>query len=73
MRSATEKKTFIVGDFNLDFPQKDNIEYRYANMFTAMDEKFTDTNLVQIIEFPTWSRIINNVLKESTLDHVLYT
>ena len=25
MKSATEKKTIIVGDFNLDFPQKDNI------------------------------------------------
>ena len=29
-----------------------------------------DENLVQIIEFPTWSRIVNNVLLESTIDHI---
>ena len=29
--------------------------------------------MIQIIEFPTWSRIVNNELKESTLDHIYLT
>ena len=27
-------------------------------------------NLIQIIDFPTWKRIVDNVRKESILDHV---
>ena len=27
----------------------------------------------QVIDFPTWSRIVNKVLKESTLDHAYLT
>ena len=64
------KRTIIVGDFNLDYPQKDNINYRYGNMFQDFNEILSENNLHQIAEFPTWSRIINYVLKESTLDHV---
>ena len=73
MRKATDRKTIIVGDFNLDYPQRENVDYRYANMFTDFDEKFLDINLVQMIDFSTWSRIVNNVLKESTLDHIYLT
>ena len=58
IKKATEGRTILVGDFNLDYPQKDNIDYPYANMFSDFEEKFLDTNLVQIIEFPTWSRIV---------------
>ena len=73
MRRATDGKTIIVGDFNLNYTQKENVDYRYANMFSDFDEKFQDINLVQMINFPTWSRIVNNVLKESTLDHIYLT
>ena len=55
MRRATDGKTIIVGDFNLNYTQKENVDYRYANMFSDFDEKFQDINLVQMINFPTWS------------------
>ena len=29
-----------------------------------------DVNLIQLVDFPTWSRIVNNVLRESILDHI---
>ena len=29
-----------------------------------------DKNLIQLIEFPTWSWIVNDVLIESMLDHI---
>ena len=38
--------------------------------FEALDAKFKPHNLVQIIDFHTWSRNINNVIKSSTIDHV---
>ena len=62
-----------MGDFNLDYSQKDNLNFRYKNMFEDLDAKLSDKNLIQIIDFPTWSRLINNVLKESILDHVYLT
>ena len=40
------------------------------NYFDYFEEVLGDENLVQIIEFPTWSRIVNNVLLESTIDHI---
>ena len=40
--------TFIMGDFYLDYTQKDNLNFRYANMFEDLDEKFSDKNLIQI-------------------------
>ena len=38
--------------------------------FDDFDEMLGDNNLVQIVEFPTWSRIVNNILLESIIDHI---
>ena len=35
-----------------------------------MDSTLDSLNLVQLVNFPTWSRFVRNELKESTLDHV---
>ena len=64
------RKIVIAGDFNLDDTKQNAIEYRYKNLFEIQNASFDELNLIQIIEFPTWQRIINNVLKESVLDHV---
>ena len=64
------RKIIIAGDFNLDDSKRNAIEYRYKNLFEIQNASFDELNLIQIIEFPTWQRIINNVLKESVLDHV---
>ena len=73
IKVAMKKRTIIIGDFNLDYSQKENINYRYANLFNDFEEILTINTLFQIIEFPTWSRIVNNELKESTLDHIYLT
>ena len=39
-------------------------------MFQLQNDYFNELGLIQLIEFPTWQRVINNVLKESTLDHI---
>ena len=35
-----------------------------------MDSTLDSLNLVQLVNFPTWSRFVRNELRESTLDHV---
>ena len=42
-------------------------------MFDDFDSVFDDVNLIQMVEFPSWSRIINNVLRESIFDHIYIT
>ena len=64
------KEVVILGDFNLDSSKKNLTDYRFKNYFDSLDLIIDQFNLSQIIEFPTWQRIINNTLKESTLDHV---
>ena len=58
----------LLGDFNLNFAKKNDINYSHVRYFDDFEEMLGDENLVQIIEFPTWSRIVNNVLLESTID-----
>ena len=73
MKTAVNNKTIIMGDLNLDYSQKDNADYRFSYMFDDFEVALGEFNLIQIIEFPTWSRIVNGVLRESTLDHVYLT
>ena len=40
------------------------------NLFELQNTFFENLNLIQLIHFPTWKRIVNNTLKESTLDHL---
>jgi hypothetical protein len=35
-----------------------------------MDAILADIHLLQLVKFPTWSRTINGINKDSTLDHV---
>ena len=60
----------IMGDFNLDGSKSNATDYRLRDYFDDLQSTFDQHNLIQVINFSTWQRIINNVLKESTLDHV---
>ena len=42
-------------------------------MFNDFEESMSGNTVTQIIDFPTWSRTVNNELKESTLDHIYLT
>ena len=75
IRKAIEKnvKFMILGDFNLDYSHRNDVNYRYENMFNDFDDAFDDINLIQMVEFKTWSRVVNNVLRESIIDHIYVT
>ena len=47
-----------------------NVTHTNKNLFKILNSTFDDLNLIQLVEFPTWQRIINNVKKESIIDHV---
>ena len=59
-----------MGDFNLDYSQIHNLQYRLKNNLEALNLVMSCYNMLQIIKYPTWSRTINGTIKESTLDHI---
>ena len=64
------RKIIIAGDFNLDECKRFDSDYRYKDLFEmqiVLNDKF---DLTQVIDFPTWKRVVNNVIKTSTLDHI---
>ena len=40
------------------------------NFFEDFDDALSNFGLEQLIDFVTWSRLVNNVYKSSVLDHV---
>ena len=70
IKLAYTNSAIIVGDFNLDFAKRHDPNYPRRALFEDFETKLGHFNLVQIINFPTWSRLIGNNLKSSTLDHI---
>ena len=64
------RKIIIAGDFNLDEENRYSTSYRYKNLFNIQNAIFDNHLLIQIVEFHTWQRVINNVIRKSILDHV---
>ena len=52
-----------MGDFNLDEFRHHDVSYRLNNYFESLDSTFDQLKLIQTIDFPTWSRTVNNVKK----------
>ena len=60
----------VVGDFNLNYALNHNITYNHRRLFDTLNAVVMDCGLTQIINFPTWTRNINGIDKESILDHI---
>ena len=60
----------MLGDFNVNDGKKFDPNYAYSNYFNDIDETFSQYGILQLIDFITWSRLVNNVLKSSILDHL---
>jgi exonuclease III len=70
LKQATHSNTLILGDFNLDWSRKGVHVYQFRNYFLDMDNILAESNLVQLVNFNTWCRIINTQVRESLIDHV---
>ena len=63
-------KLIILGDFNLDAKMQFRLDYPHKHIYNYLNDFTSKFNFNQVVDFPTWSRTINNIKKESILDHV---
>ena len=62
--------TLLIGDFNLNYEKVHDDNYAYKNMFVDFEEALGEFNMIQLVKFPTWSRIVGDSFRESILDHI---
>ena len=60
----------VLGDFNLDDSKRNDIHYRNKSYFEILNPIIDQQELIQIVSFPTWHRLVNNVPNYSVLDHI---
>ena len=70
IRNALCKNCFVMGDFNLDDGANLRQDYSNKTLLKTLKDFTTELNLLQIVDFNTWSRTINGIKKESLLDHI---
>ena len=69
IKTAFTNGCVILGDFNLDYKMRHDINYPRANYFNLFDDVLGDLNLMQLVDFPTWSRLVGLSWRTSVLDH----
>jgi hypothetical protein len=70
IKNAMTHNVIILGDFNLDWSQKGAACYAMRNYFDEFELVLSDYRLTQMVNFPTWSRIVNNLPRSSITEHV---
>ena len=60
----------LLGDFNLDSGMGDRQDYSYKVPLELLSNFALENNLLNIVKFNTWKRIVNGVIKQSCLDHI---
>ncbi len=70
IKHAMTPNTVLMGDLNLDWSKKDSGQYAFRQYFSDFEEALGGSNLTQMVDFVTWTRTVNGVIKESTLDHL---
>ena len=60
----------IMGDFNLDDSKRYANDYRGKLYFQKLNLVMDEIALIQVINEPTWQRVVNNNLKQSIIDHL---
>ena len=59
-----------MGDLNLDYNKKHDFTYQRANFFELFEEILGELNLIRLVEFTTWSRLVGLSIRSSVLDHI---
>ena len=70
IKQALCPNCYIVCDFNLDVGISHRPDYSNKITLEMLDCFVTSENLSQIVNFDTWSRVINGTIKSSLLDHI---
>ena len=59
-----------MGDFNLDGGMNIRPDYSNKLLLNHLRDFSIESDLIQVVDFNTWSRTINGNKKESLLDHI---
>jgi hypothetical protein len=70
IKSAFIPGTIIMGDFNLDANKQFQANYTHKVLFEDLESHFSELGLIQLVEFDTWSRTVENTKRSSLLDHI---
>ena len=70
IRNAFNDDTVIMGDFNIDYNKWFDMNYQRKDYFEVFEEKLGELNLLQLLHFDTWSRLVGSVTRSSLLDHL---
>ena len=70
LKGAITNNCFVMGEFNLDVKMELRNYYLYKVLFGLLTNFINENNLVQLVNFETWTRTLNGIRKESTLDHI---
>ena len=70
IKAAYTVNTILLGDFNLDWTKKGDEAYSNKHYFEHFDDVMEEHVCIQLVKIPTWSRMVNNQHRESTIDHV---
>ena len=62
--------TILMGDLNLDYNKRFDVNYQRENLFGLFENKLGELNLLQLVNFDTWSRLVGLTLRSSLLDHI---
>jgi exonuclease III len=70
IKNCLTDRTIILGDFNLDWNKRGSMNYPFRNYFNHWNDEMSGALAIQIVDFPTWSRSVNGILRESVIDHI---
>ena len=65
IKKAFNENSILLGDFNLDYSKINDDNYVHRNLFEDFDETLSNLNLIQIVDFVTWSRLVGIELRDS--------
>ena len=63
VKKALCSNVYVLGDFNLDVRMSDINDYQRKNSLSLLNDLALNNNLIQIINFATWSRILKGAEK----------
>ena len=70
IKNCLTDRTIVLGDFNLDWNKRGCMNYPFRNYFNHWNDEMSGALAIQIVDFPTWSRTVNGILRESVIDHI---
>ena len=70
IKNAMCDKCILLGDFNLDYSKVFDVNYSHKLLFEDFEESLANLELIQLVNFVTWSRMVGPILRSSIQDHI---